>query len=73
LVEFFKELPVVLKKCSPQLRSIVGDVELESALRVKELQTTLVCLTLLSKKYKVGCTAEYSSVLGPHGAAGRLC
>ncbi len=44
---------MVLKKCSPQLRTVVGDVELESALHVKELQTTLVCLTLLSKKYKV--------------------
>ncbi len=54
----FREMPVVLAKLRTDLEAMKwGYKDVERALRLKEWQETLVLLTILSKKYKVGaCT-----------------
>jgi hypothetical protein len=56
-VAFFQELPVVLAKLEPYLTSqlqISGS--LDALLKLREWQETLVSLTILAKKYRVGGT-----------------
>ena len=55
LVSFFKELPVVLNKLKPWLSEVTDNADkAESVLRLREWQETLVSLTHLANKYKVG-------------------
>jgi hypothetical protein len=53
LVSFFNELPVVLNKLKPWTAEITSNADtLESVLRLREWQETLVSLTHLANKYK---------------------
>lgn len=52
---FFQELPVVLAKLEPYLTSqLQVSGSLDALLKLREWQETLVSLTILAKKYRVG-------------------
>lgn len=68
-------MPVVVNQLAPLLRERTGraPAEVEAALKLRELQSSLVWLTLLSKKYKELFGKFYLGQVGrSHTSAQRL-